>query len=156
MCFVWTGRSASTRDYLKTLDRWRATNPAAWSRQLAEMSAAAARGAAALRVGDAALWVEVLTDYAGLLRQLGERARLEIWSEPHCRIAGLAAQVGVAYKPCGAGGGDVGVAADQDPGKMHHFMKRVRDSGYSTIELGIDQHGAHAVTTEDTHGNAGI
>ena len=78
---------------------------------------------------------------------MDQTARLGIFSEPHERLHALANQAQVVYKPCGAGGGDIGIAVSDDPDQLNRLITAVtqQDSQntFLTLDLEIAAHGVH-------------
>jgi phosphomevalonate kinase len=52
-------------------------------------------------------------------------------------------QHGVVYKPCGAGGGDIGAAFSTDPAALDRFTRTAHIQGYAPIMLETALHGIH-------------
>jgi len=111
--FVWTGQPADTRTHIDRFDRWRGDGePGALTTLLDAARAVftetdAARG---------------LQDYADALYALDQDARLGIFGAAHDRLYEQARRAGICYKPCGAGGGDLGLAASTDPERLDRFV----------------------------------
>ncbi|MEO0974132.1 MAG: hydroxymethylglutaryl-CoA reductase, degradative, partial [Pseudomonadota bacterium] len=143
---VWTGRSASTGQFLAKLARWREAQPNGFARRmdaLCEMSQVAVD---ASRSGDARVFLDAVDEFCLALDALGHDSGLDIVSREHAELRELAAAAGVLYKPCGAGGGDLGVALATDDGALGRFCELARDRGYSPLDLGIDTKGLEVET----------
>jgi phosphomevalonate kinase len=135
---VWSGRSASTGDALERLERWRADAPAAHAACFAELCELAAAADDAARAGDAQDLLATLRAYGPALRRLGEASGIDVWSAEHSAIESLARARGAAYKPCGAGGGDVGLACSEDATALAALRADLARAGYRALDLGID------------------
>jgi phosphomevalonate kinase len=132
---IWTGTSADTRDYIDRFDAWRAgTVP----EPLAVLVEAA--GATAAALSDARAFMRQLRAFAARLRAFDEAAALGIHSAAHRRLRELAPD-GVVYKPCGAGGGDLGIASALDASVLAAFVARAVAEGYSPLPLELEQDG---------------
>lgn len=95
---VWTGRSASTADFVRgVLDS---------GAELNGLIDAAERAIAAALAED---FLAAVQSFYRALEQLERRSGVPIVAGPHARIAALTSRLGAAYKPSGAGGGDVGL-----------------------------------------------
>jgi phosphomevalonate kinase len=53
----------------------------------------------------------------------------------------LAAEQGVVYKPCGAGGGDVGIALSASKTCIDDFTAAAAKTGFQQLPLCIDETG---------------
>jgi phosphomevalonate kinase len=133
---IWTGASADTRSHIADFDRWRdGTIPSALAQLI---------GAAAAVVGslpNAEEFVRQLRAYAITLQALDATARLGIYSTAHRTLTDVARKHGVVYKPCGAGGGDVGMAFALEPGVLAAFERDARAAGFNRLPLELDEHG---------------
>jgi phosphomevalonate kinase len=72
---------------------------------------------------------------------LGQWAGAGIVSEPHAELAALATSCGAAYKPSGAGGGDVGVAFARSRADLRRLARAAAARGYAALDLAIDPAG---------------
>lgn len=124
--FVFSGRSARTRNHLERLRHWQR----AGGRD--ELDALTAASAALFESADP---LDALSRYVAALEQLDRAASLGIFSEPHRQLAQLAMTAGVVYKPCGAGGGDIGAAFASDAAAADRFTRLAADHGFLPIAL---------------------
>jgi phosphomevalonate kinase len=133
---IMTGSAADTARHIATFDDWRAggTPPA-----LAALIEASARVADA--VTEPRAFVRELHAYAVALRALDESAKLGIYNAAHRTLADLVAHRPVVYKPCGAGGGDLGAAFATDRTALDAFSRAARNHGFTPLSLGLDEHG---------------
>ncbi|EIM03110.1 hypothetical protein UUC_07101, partial [Rhodanobacter denitrificans] len=53
----------------------------------------------------------------------------------HRALAALAARLGVAYKTCGAGGGDIGIALATDAARLQAFRRAASAAGFPVLDL---------------------
>jgi phosphomevalonate kinase len=131
-CCVWSGRPASTSFFLQRLAAWRAQAPArhaAAMRELGDCAAAAADAASATAL------LEAVAAYAQALERLAAASGLDIFCPEHRALAALAARLGVVYKTCGAGGGDIGIALAMDPARLQAFRQAASAAGFAVLEL---------------------
>jgi len=133
---IWTGVGAATRDYLRRFDAWCAGTRPAPLRALIDAAIDVADA-----VPDAAQFMRQLRAYAGALQHLDHAAQLGIYSSSHQTLAALGTTSGVVYKPCGAGGGDVGMAFAQDAQAIESFARAARAAGFVPLPLELDLHG---------------
>jgi len=137
---VWVGRPALTTDFVAGFERWRAGSPECAGGVIGRLSALAAKAEAALNRPEA--FIEAVADYAAGISDLGAEAGLDIVSAPHRALAEAAGRLGVVYKSCGAGGGDLGVALDTDPGRLRAFGRAAARAGAVPLNLVLAETGA--------------
>lgn len=137
-CCVWSGRPAQTSELLARMAVWRARAPASYGLLLRDLRLSAEAASMAIEAGNAPALLETIALYAEGLRKLGEASGVDIFSLEHRAIAACAAACGVTYKPCGAGGGDIGIALSNDPLRLREFRVRVAREGFREIELKLD------------------
>lgn len=149
---LWSGKSASTGDFLRRVAAWRERERSRYDVLMTELGAIAASGAAAVRRDDAAALLDAVREYAGRLARLGTASGADIVCREHRAIASLAADCGIAYKSCGAGGGDIGIALATDAGTLAEFERRIARAGFRTVDLALDPRGLAVDTTERSGG----
>ena len=140
-CCAWSGRAAGTVVRLRGLSDWRARAPSRYREAMRELQLGAQAAADAMRRADVRDFLAIVADYAQRLRRFGEQAGLDIFSHAHAELAGLADECGTVYKPCGAGGGDVGIALSDDVQKIDAFRRRAAHAGFRVLELEFAGHG---------------
>jgi len=138
---VWTGVSASTPAFLRVLADFKRRAPQRYAQHMGRLRAAAEECIGACEAGEAARCAARLDAYAEALAGLGEDAGLSIYGGAHATLRALAPKMGVAYKPCGAGGGDLGLACAQDPAALARFAMAAGERGCQTIGLEVDDDG---------------
>ena len=134
-CCAWSGRSASTGVFLRGLADWRARVPARYAALMGDLAGCAQVAAGALLEQRTDALIEAIDAYAAGLARLGAASGLDVMSAEHRALRAVAADCGVAYKPCGAGGGDVGVAVGADTARMSAFRRGVLRSGLQVLDL---------------------
>ena len=87
-----------------------------------------------------------MKDYIGALVQLDRDAQIGIFGPGHKAAMGLAERHGVLYKPCGAGGGDMGVAFSTEDGALSGFKRGVEERGLNVVKLEIEEDGVQVRT----------
>jgi phosphomevalonate kinase len=130
--FVFSGVPARTSDHLERLHRWLEAGGRTELDALAEAAAA---------LFEAADPMHALQHYVMALRGLDEAAGLDIFSDAHRQLSRLAFDAGVVYKPCGAGGGDIGAAFTPDASAGHRFARLAADHGFLPLALETASHG---------------
>ncbi|HSH43420.1 MAG TPA: hypothetical protein VK973_14965 [Arenicellales bacterium] len=146
MVFVWSGREASTGGFLAGVDEWRRHHPSQYRRRMATLADLASAAVVAGRGNDAEEFLGCLDDYATALESLGRESGLDIVSAPHRRLRALARRCGVVYKPCGAGGGDIGIGVCRDREALAGFRSALAPADFQPLSLNIEREGATART----------
>lgn len=131
--FVFVGWSTDTTDFVRRFNDWRRGHEPPELRRLVEGAHAVAEGGEAL--------LEPLAEYVNALDALDRAAGIGILSEPHRAATRLARRCGVLYKPCGAGGGDTGVALSEDAEALSAFRAAVTQAGLALVSAEIDPNG---------------
>lgn len=143
--FVWSGCQAATGGLLANIERWRRSSSRHYERLMETLTQASEAGIRAAESGDGDEFLRLVVQYASGLEALGRASGTDIVSAPHRRAAAVADPCGVVYKPCGAGGGDIGVALSRDPEAMVRVRTRLESEGFEILPLRMDESG---VTTQ--------
>lgn len=122
-----TGVASATGAMLERLDAWRTTAADA-EPAIATLCAAANDAVAHWRAGAAQ---RAIAGYAKALAEFDRDSGLGIVSAEHRALAAIAASTSVAYKPSGAGGGDIGIAVADDAAGLAAFDVAARAAGFS-------------------------
>lgn len=133
---LWSGVAAGTRARLARF----ADQPDGAARRA--LRGASATVAATFGTGDAASILSGLRDYTQALLRFDEAHGLGIFDAGHASLVERAAGAGVVYKPCGAGGGDIGVVLATDRASLASFEDAAARRGFARLALKIDPHGA--------------
>jgi phosphomevalonate kinase len=142
--FVWSGQAVSTADFLRRLAQWRLGHHAEYAAHMRNLCKLAEIAVDALQEGRGAAFVAIVAAYAMALENFGAACGLEIFSAAQKRLAELAAQIGVSYKPCGAGG-DFGVVFVQDADRLARIERIILVEGMHSVPLAVDPQGAYCV-----------
>lgn len=143
-CCVWSGRPASTGELLAGMSAWRARSPTRYETAMASLAAVAQAGVEAVARDDAEGLLAAVREYAHQLASLTESSGVGVVSREHHQIGTVADACRVAYKSCGAGGGDVGVAMATDALALAEFRGRLLRRGWQLLDLETDAHGVEA------------
>lgn len=135
MGVFWSGVAASTT---ARLARLATATPRASRRRLATAALFAAEAWGGGNPGDI---LGALAEYARVLREFSDDHDLDVFAAGHAELA-AAAPKGVVYKPCGAGGGDLGMAFAEDPGAMGRFAGLADAHGFRRLTLSLELAGA--------------
>lgn len=146
-CFVWTGQAARTAGFVERYRHWQRNAPGS-ERLIAALGDATRAALRAAANADAASYVAALADSAGQLGALAEAAELPIFAGGHEQLLRIGGACGVAYKPCGAGGGDIGIATAVDASELTAFEQAARGEGYSILSMECDPHGVRVERDE--------
>jgi phosphomevalonate kinase len=133
--FVWSGQAAKTTAQVAKFSTWQATG------QTAPLDALCAASEALFENPSLA----GLRDYVARLKNLDENAHLGIYDSAHRRLDELANRAQVVYKPCGAGGGDIGIALSDDISSLERFIASAAHEQFETTDLEIAAHGVHRI-----------
>jgi len=136
---VWSGQSVSTASKISLFDQvddsQRQTSSA-----LSNFFSAASDAANAWSAGDVTTILVSMSRYVQCLKQFSERFKLGVFDAGHLLLADLAEECGVIYKPCGAGGGDIGVVFGVDEKAIAAFLQRASDRGFSQLQSRLGDH----------------
>ena len=132
---LWSGVAASTDEKLNQLARTEA------GQARAELVIASARVAASWNDGNAVEILHQLRDYTEALRKFDVDHRLGIFDAGHAELADAALSAGLLYKPCGAGGGDLGIVIAHNASDVVAFIDTARASDFKHMDMTIDETG---------------
>jgi phosphomevalonate kinase len=118
--------------------------------QLSNVDACASRAelvAASARVAD--IWsdaqpqaiIEELRAYTAVLRRFDIDHELGIFDAGHAALAEQAESSEIVYKPCGAGGGDLGIVIATDAAQITVFVDTAREHNFKHLHMAIDATG---------------
>jgi phosphomevalonate kinase len=144
-CFVWAGEPASTADLLAAWRRSRERAPREHGGLLGEMQSVASAGVEAVERGDADVLLACWSDYGEIMGKMNDLVGCEVVTTEHRMANGFAQLLDGVYKPCGAGGGDLGMAASLDPefgSRMRHLC---RQAGLKTLSVRPDPQGVRVI-----------
>ncbi len=130
-CFVWVGEPARTHRKLQLFRDYLERGNLAALHALANCSAELFDDPSA----------EALDAYTAALKTLDNAAGLGVYSAPHLAAERLAKGSGLVYKPCGAGGGDIGVAIADSPEPVPRFAAAAEALGFKILNLETAAHG---------------
>lgn len=130
--YFWAGHAASTTTHLERFSQWRAQG---------DTSALSALVDASRALFSESNILQTLEHYVACLRALDTSAQLGIYDATHSKMHALAQSCGVIYKPCGAGGGDIGAAFSDDSERLERFSLRANDINVMPLPLETASHG---------------
>lgn len=141
--FLWSGHPADTALKIRRLAKT-ASEAAGWTTLLAK----ARNVVSAWADADVAALLLSLRHYTDALRQFGVDHDLGIFDAGHDVLADLAATRDIVYKPCGAGGGDIGVVLAADDASAGDFCDHAEEIGYRRLPITLDLSGIR-ISVED-------
>ncbi len=133
MRFFWTGKPAITSAHLSRFQVW------STRRDTTELTALGT--ASETLFGETT--IAALQHYVDCLRALDNAAELGIYDSSHTYLNTLANGHQVVYKPCGAGGGDIGVAFSDDAERLIAFTSAA-EQRFEMLPLEIAEYGIRA------------
>lgn len=139
--FVFTGSGTRTATLLAAFDAWRRRGSTA---PLERLAAGARDVVDSTAHPDA--FVDALGEYTDQLERFDRTARIGILGPGHQRARELASRLGVVYKPCGAGGGDTGMAVSGDIDAINAFRKSVATTGLEVLRMAMSRQGVQVRT----------
>ena len=132
---LWSGRPASTAERLA---HFAGTRHGASAGALAEAAEAVLD---AWHERSAAAVLNRLRRYTAALRRFSDEHGLGVFEGGHEALLAEAQDRGLVYKPCGAGGGDVGIALTEDRAALASFAAAARDRGFEPLPVAADPRG---------------
>ena len=133
---MWSGRSAST---VQKLSQFAASGTDVGSRQ--ELAAASSAIVAAWTESSAEQIIALFDHYTKTLIEFSDDHGLGVFDAGHAALVDLASTHAVVYKPCGAGGGDVGMALSPNKAAIDRFVAAAASRGFEQLDLYIDNSG---------------
>ncbi len=117
-----------------------------------ELAGAAERAAEAWQRGDADEVLDATARLSRTLAAFSEAYDLEVFGGGHAALVELAAEQGLVYKPCGAGGGDIGVVLGSAADRVADFARAATDEGFTTLDIDVGgKADVKGLTIEWTH-----
>ena len=135
---LWCGKAASTAEKLAQEEQFSKRG----ARRSAERLAAEAE--TVLRrwqEGVERALLESFASYVEALRGYSKDARLGIFDAGHDELASMAGQYQMVYKPCGAGGGDIGIALYPQEADPADFIARAEGLGFRRLACKLEPRG---------------
>ena len=128
MLAIWTGKAASTSDYINRLAAWRQDNAAAYDATMTQMQTCVENFIQQLDKPASDL-LALLTQYDRLLEQLSRDSGLNFYNQAHLTLRKRVESARCAYKPSGAGGGDFGIACSADKEALMTLAAELKQAG---------------------------
>ena len=132
---LWSGVPASTTERVRAVDMSATTDVRGMLAASAELAADAWASGNADRV------LATTADYTKALRSFSDEQDLDVFGAGHGTIVAAAEKRGLVYKPCGAGGGDVGIVLGRDAASVVSFAKSAEERGFRQLDIALDPEG---------------
>jgi phosphomevalonate kinase len=138
---LWSGHPASTSRKLVRVH----ANRQAGKESAGALAELAVQVAKRWREGLAPAILDGLRDYVIGLQHFSNSHRIGIFAAGHQSLLEPAARLGLVYKPCGAGGGDIGIAFGTDEEALTSFCNHARNAGFTPLDIAV---GANGIMTK--------
>ncbi|WP_019602223.1 mevalonate kinase [Teredinibacter turnerae] len=143
LAFIWTGTSASTPKYLHSLSQWRERHPTSFAQHMGLLEEQSRTSAMARTANEL---VANFRQFTKVLHEFDRDSQLGIFANGHEQLYLSGRKYRhLTYKPCGAGGGDLGLALASDTIELTDFLAQLGKHGVHALPLAIDYSG---LTTE--------
>ena len=136
--FIWSGQSASTPAYLQSLSHWKLDNSELFEQHMNALGSASTELVAALeaKLVSVETVVLLLRAFTESLFRFDSASQIGIFSENHAYLYEKSqAYSSMVYKPCGAGGGDIGIAVGFDGKALDKFCSDIEARSMRVIEM---------------------
>ena len=130
---VWTGLPASTADKLQQFQ-------SASRKRSYEALISAAAGLVDAWQSASGILAE-MPGYVETLRRFSDDYDLGIFDAGHDKLVAAAQAAGLVYKPCGAGGGDIGILLGAHGEQLDEFLAAQPEFGCRALESTLDMQG---------------
>jgi phosphomevalonate kinase len=134
--FFYSGQPADTFAAISDLE----ASPAD-AASCSALAAAASAAAGVWAAGDAEEVLDATRLYTDALQQFNVAHDLGIFDAGHDTLVELAGSVGTVYKPCGAGGGDIGIVLATSVADIDHFQREAEGYGFVSLDVQPDDDG---------------
>ena len=131
-------KSASTVSHVTRFEQWQRDDANAEA-LLKSMRADSRVLVSVWREGDETAIIDAMQMLTDRMFELDERAKLGYLAGGHVELRALGAKHGVLVKPCGAGGGDIGIAVSDDADRLAALIAAADEVGFQkmSVTLGV-------------------
>ena len=134
---IWTGKPADTRMKLARLEQA--------GRKMSRNALVTAAERMATAWSSARTVMQEYPGYIDTLRKFSVDHDLDIFDAGHDQLTAAAAAAGLVYKPCGAGGGDVGILLGLSDRQLDDFLVATAATCCHVLECTLDTNGVELV-----------
>lgn len=136
-----SGRSASTKDFVARVAAAQNKDEQSFKTLEQELAIQAGRGVDFFSRGEVSGFISLARDYADALYELGQLADVSIINSSEKEWMKIAADMDVALKPSGAGGGDMWIAFGEDTNILKTLDDSAAEFGFVSVELALSSEG---------------
>ena len=122
---VWTGKSASTSEFLLKLDKWKMESKTLFHSKMEELAKISLSCACNVEEQNISNLIENIIKFDFELEAFSNTSQLHFYSDDHIRMKNESKKAGLAYKPSGAGGGDFGMSFSDDAQRIKKFSEHL-------------------------------
>ncbi len=138
---VWTGSASSTVDLLDRVRDFERSDRLGFRRRMDDLLDLAKELEDAYFLPEARRIVDLTGEYGLAMKRLGQEAGAPVVTSEHEWVMTIAAELGGAAKPSGAGGGDCAVAVFAGPQEAAMFENRCATAGLRILNLRLHVEG---------------
>lgn len=137
IAFVWSGASASTPKYLNALFEWKTQCPETYEKHMQALLQASERLSVSVEQ-NADEFISTLAHFTRVLHDFAEASGLAIFAHGHEALwQSTRGEEGVVYKPCGAGGGDLGIVLSSSVERLDVFLGTLKQHSGESLQINI-------------------
>lgn len=137
MLTIFTGQSESTRKMVFGVNQLKQERPKTYEELMKELRATAKEGLEAYQNRNVYGFMNAVKTYHIQMNMLGMNSGMPIVSDVHQKIARIVHLNAGAYKPSGAGSGDIGIAFAESTEKINMIRKTIEAEGFQCIDVKI-------------------
>lgn len=134
---IFTGKSESTQKMVYGVSQLKERKPDIYAELMAELARTAQEGIQAYKNQNIFAFMNAAKTYYTQMNLLGKSSSMPIISEVHQKIARWVHQKAGAYKPSGAGGGDIGIAFAESKEHIENIRREIESNGFDCIDINI-------------------
>ncbi|NIS38545.1 hypothetical protein GWN91_05210, partial [Candidatus Saccharibacteria bacterium] len=138
---IWTGASASTAQFVQKVNEFKMIKPYDYEAITERMKQVSTSGIEAIQQNSLTEFLKSVRLYYDEMKTLGEKSGVPIVSKAHHHIHDLVMGEGGAYKPSGAGGGDIGTAFCSAATIKEKIAQKLIQNGFHAIDLELVKKG---------------
>ncbi len=147
---VFTGKTQSTKAWVKVVEDWASQAPKPSKLVLQEIHKATLAILAAMENQTGSQLVAGITQAHLAMNQLGQATQLDIVAPAATTIHDLAVEMGGSAKPSGAGGGDICMAV-LPVNQAQQFVNSLEEKGFSVLQRDVFSEGCHPLASPKPH-----
>lgn len=139
--FIWTEESASTTQFVRRVNELKMDNPHVYETIIWRMKQVCIAGIEAFMQNNPIKFMKSVELYYDEMKALGEESGAPIVSKIHRQIHDIVLENNSAYKPSGAGGGDIGTAFCNSGSVKEKIANELIRNGFKIIDLKLVSNG---------------